>query len=234
MDSARTGAAGATRKTKAGLRALFVLYCFGATAVSLAALRIPLSKLWVSLLVVVGSVFYIVASFALQAVHASDGRPLFELFAVAAYPVLVYALVFFRLDFRAAAFLAFPGLFYFLMLTGGFILGTVLSPLIARRKGRDWGEIGDTVEAGVDFLKNLGLYASALVVLPVLALSLAGAAAFLFLSLWRATAAQAVALALLLAVGIATVVALTFNHTVFAAAAPGETAGRPSSPGSET
>ena len=146
------------KKKGSGLRTLFVLYCFAATVASLVAARPPMSKLWVSLPAVIGFVFYLVALVALQVAHAADGRPAFELLAVAAYPFLVYALVFFRLDYRTAAFLAFPGVFYFLMLTGGFILGTVLSPLLARRKGRDWGTIGDAVWSGVEFLKSLGLF----------------------------------------------------------------------------
>jgi hypothetical protein len=192
-----------------------------------------MSKLWVSLPAVIGFVFYLVALVALQVAHAADGRPAFELLAVAAYPFLVYALVFFRLDYRTAAFLAFPGVFYFLMLTGGFILGTVLSPLLARRKGRDWGTIGDAVWSGVEFLKSLGLFGSALIVLPALILSLAGAALYFFMGVWVLTRFQKAELFLFLAAGTAAVALFAFKHTVFGMVSPGERADRPNSPESD-
>ncbi|MBN2206597.1 MAG: hypothetical protein JW742_04265 [Candidatus Aminicenantes bacterium] len=221
------------RKKGAGLRTLFIVFCFAATIVSLIVARPSLSSLLVSIPVVIGFVFYIVASVALQVAHAAAGRPLRELLFVAAYPFLAYALVFCRIDFGSAAFRAFPGVFYFLTLTGGFILGTLLSPLLARRKGREWGEAAEAVWSGIAFLRALGLFASALIVLPALVLSLAGAALYLTLKLWSLTRFQLALLFLLLAAGTAVVVVFTFKQTVFAAAAPEEKAGRPNSPRSD-
>ena len=219
-----------TKKKGSGLRTLFVLYSFAATIVSLIAARPPMSKLWVSLPVVIGFVFYLVASVALQVAHAADGRSLFELLIAAAYPFLAYAVVFFRLDVGAASFWAFPGVFYFLMFTGGFILGTLLSPLLARRKGRDWTAIGEAAWTGVEFLKGQGLFGSALIVLPALLLSLAGAALYFSAKLWVLTSFQKAVLFMFLAAGAAAVIFFTFKHTVFGMVSPGERADKPNSP----
>jgi len=217
-------------KKGSGFRTAFVLFCFAATIASLVVARPPMTKLWVTLPVVLGFVFYLVASVALQVAHAADGRPLFELAIVAAYPFLVYILVFFRLDVGSGSFWAFPGVFYFLMITGGFILGTVLSPLLARRKGHSWAAIGDTVWTGLEFLKGQKLFGSALIVLPALLISLAGAALYFSSKLWILTTFQKAELFFLLAIGTAAVIFFTFKHTVFGMVSPGDKAGRLNSP----
>lgn len=208
------------KKKGSGIRTLFVFYCFAATIISLIVVRPPMSKLWVTLPVVFGFVFYFVASFALQVAHAADGRPLFELGIAAAYPYLVYVLVFFRLDVGDGAFWAFPGVFTFLMITGGFILGTILSPLLARRKGHSWAAIGETVWSGLEFLKGLKLFGSALVVLPALLISLAGSALYLSSELWVLKPFQRAELFFFLALGTAVVIFFTFKHTVFGMISP--------------
>jgi hypothetical protein len=217
----------------AGLRALFVLYCLAATAVSLVAARPPMSRVWVLIPFVIGLVFYLVASVALQTAHAFDGRSLVELLLVAAYPYFVYAAVFLRFDVGSLSFWAFPGVFYFLMLTGGFVFGMILAPLLARREGRDWGAVGETAWRGIELLKTLGLFGSALIVLPALVLSLAGAAVYLALRLWSLDAARTVELLLFLAAGAGAILIFSFRHTVFGTAVPSDRAGRPSSPGSD-
>ncbi|MCJ7586807.1 MAG: hypothetical protein MUQ00_02755 [Candidatus Aminicenantes bacterium] len=217
-------------KKGSGFRTAFVLFCFAATIASLVVARPPMTKLWVTLPVVLGFVFYLVASVALQVAHSGDGRPLFELAVVTAYPFLVYLLVFRRLDVGSGSFWAFPGVFYFLMITGGFILGTVLSPLLARRKGHSWAAIGDTVWTGLEFLKGQKLFGSALIVLPALLISLAGAALYFSSKLWVLKTYQKAELFVLLAIGTSVVIFFTFKHTVFGMVSPGDKAGRLNSP----
>jgi hypothetical protein len=101
-------------------------------------------------------------------------------------------------------------------------LGTVLSPLLARRKGHSWTAIGNTVWSGLEFLKGLKLFGSALVVLPALIISLAGAALYFSSKLWVLTTFQKAALFLLLAIGTAAIIFFTFKHTVFGIVSPAE------------
>lgn len=189
-----------------------------------------MTKLWLTLPIVFGFVFYIVALFALQVAHAADGRPLFELAIAALYPYLVYALIFRRMDVGSRAFWAFPGVFMFLTITSGFILGTVLSPLLARRKGHSWTAVGEMVWSGIEFLKRAGLFGSGLIVLPALIVSLAGAALYFSFGLWVLGPFKRAALFIFLAFGTAVILFFTFKHTVFGMVFPGEKAGKPNSP----
>ncbi len=126
-------------------RFLFVVYCFIALVFGLFFSGIDFSSFVPVLLLVIGIVFYIIANVALLGAHKKEGRSLADLLFVMVYPFLVYALVFLSFDFSSKLFWMFPGYFYFLVITGGFVLGLLFSPFIAggvRQGFRVFGKMG--------------------------------------------------------------------------------------------
>lgn len=127
------------------LRFLFVSYCFIALVFALFFSGVDFSLLVPIVLLVIGIVFYIIANVALLGAHKKEDRSLTDLLVVMVYPFLVYLLVFLSFDFGGKLFWMFPGFFYFLVITGGFVLGLLFSPFIAggiREGFRVMGKMG--------------------------------------------------------------------------------------------
>jgi len=100
-------------------RFLFVVYCFATLILALVVSGFDFSSTILVMLLLIGTIFYIIASTALQVAHKKEGRPLIDLVLVIFYPFLVYYLMFFSFDIKSKLFLMFPGYFYFLVITGG-------------------------------------------------------------------------------------------------------------------
>lgn len=114
------------------LRFLFAAYCFFALVFALYFSGMDFFTFIPIMLLVIGIVFFIIAVGALSVAHKKEGRHWSDLLMVMAYPYLVYLLVFLTFDIKSKLFWMFPGYFYFLVITGGFILGILFSPIIAR------------------------------------------------------------------------------------------------------
>ncbi len=138
-------------------RFLFVIYCLSTLVLAFIFSGIDFSHFIPAMLSIIGFVFYIIANTALLVAHHKEERPLNDLVFIIFYPCLVYFLMFFSFDFQSKFFWLFTGYFYFLVITGGFILGIFLSPLLARKKGYSWKEVGHFIRAGINFIRNMGL-----------------------------------------------------------------------------
>ena len=121
------------------LRTTFVIYCLYLFVVAVllsdedldSEMTLIKGVLWIT-----AFVFYVIASITLQVMHHRDRSSLWDLLFLLLFPVLVYVILFGLHSIGGRAFWTFLGLFSFLMITGGFILGVCLSPVIARLKGQ--------------------------------------------------------------------------------------------------
>lgn len=186
------------------IRFLFVVYCLLALAFALYFSTVDFSTFLPITLLVVGIVFFIVAAGALLTAHKKEDRPLLDLLIVAAYPYLVYLLTFLSLDVESTLFWMFPGFFYFLVITGGFVLGILFSPFMALgfREGlKTVGKMGP--------MKYVGL---------VLA-GVFGAVAWFFTrflsNFTELTSFQSAVFWFFLLVGVLSVIKFSYRHTSF-------------------
>lgn len=195
------------------LTAVYWLATFIAALV-LSGFRDP--AFWQALLVGTGLVFYVIAAAGLLMAHAKERRPVLDLAAVLAYPVLAYQLAAGTPSFRARGLWVFVGYFQFLALTGGFFLGIVLAPAAARFRSFTGDEVRSVVRAGLRFVTGLRLTVFALVLF-------AGAACALWwLGSWfvgefggALTARGQTVATVSLVIGGLAIAAFTFRHTVF-------------------
>ena len=196
-------------------RFLFVVYCFATLIVALVVSGFDFSSFIPVMLLIIGTIFYIIASTALQVSHKKEERPLTDLVLVILYPFLVYYLMFFSFDFKSTLFLMFPGYFYFLVITGGFILGIFLSPFMAARKGHPNEKIRYFILEGIEFIKNMG----ALVYAGIMFIGIFAALTYFFtrfLSRFtRWSSLQTAFFYFFLFVGIIGVIKFTYRHTSF-------------------
>lgn len=113
---------------------------------------------WKGGLAVCGLIVYIVAIGTVLVAHRNAARPMWELYLAFAAPYVLYALLFLSFDWKSKELWRFTGAFQFLSIAGGFILGIVLSPLIAVAVGSFTGrEALDYTVFGFRFIHGIGL-----------------------------------------------------------------------------
>jgi hypothetical protein len=192
-------------------RFLFVLYCFVALGVSLFLSGIDFSDFFPLMLLLIGIVFYIIASVGLQAAHIKEGRPLGDLVYAVLYPYMVYVLIFLSVDFKNIVYWMFPGYFHFLVITGGFILGIAFSPFMAAR--RDYS--GEFV-SGWKFIRGLGR-PGVPILLMLVCVFIALSYFFLRFPLGLAdlTVYQSAVFYIFLVTAVTLVIKFTYRHTIF-------------------
>ncbi len=196
-------------------RFLFVLYCFVTLVFAFIFSRLDFTAFVPATLLFVGIVFYIIAIVALQVMHQKEARSLNDLLLVIGYPYLVYFLMFFSLNYRDQQLWIIVGFFYFLVLTAGFVLGIVLSPLIAKLKEFPKEEIRGHLRFGIEFLKRGRGIGDALFLLIGIFIALVYFYARFLLRFSHLSLYQAFVFYFFLLLGIIAVVKFTFRHTVF-------------------
>ncbi len=196
-------------------RFIFSVYCFIALEFSIFFSKLEMSLTLAIFALVVAIVFFIVASASLHIAHRKDGRPVTDLLWMALYPYAVYGVVFLSFDVKNPFFWLFPGYFYFLTITGGFMAGIFLSPFMAGNRGESRQSIMTKVKAGFAFLKNHGKRCVA----GVMFLAVTVVLVFVFLRLLsqmaQLSAFQVIGICLFLFAAILAVSRFTYRHTHF-------------------
>lgn len=214
--------AGSEQKPRTGglakaMRVVCALCAIGSLATA-AVLAWPLDRRLVATLFVCGLVVHIVAVFALLAMHRIGARPVWEPVAFLLAPAVVWWFLG-GPDGRAAhAFWVFHGAFLFVALTGGFLLGVFLSPVIAIRQGLDGATAARGVQGGVAHVRRMpGLGTFGALLFGATAIGLVGLAvrAAHLCGLARLPVASQIALALLATVAAGAVAVLTYRNTIF-------------------
>jgi hypothetical protein len=205
------------------LRFLFVVYCFLALEFSLFVSGLDFSSAINIILLTVAIVFFIIASTSLLKAHKSEGRPLTDLLWIMLYPFPAYAAVFFTIDIGSNLFWAFPGYFYFLAITGGFVLGIVFSPFLAKRKAteREKDDIARAVRDGIGKTKSSGALRSIAILLTGAFVAVAYFFTRFLAGLAELTIVQKGIFCFLLLLAVAGVVKFTVRHTRFGRPAKG-------------
>jgi len=117
------------------IRILFSFYLFYILIFSLFYSKFNFSNLYTISISLISIVFYIIAISSLNIAHNKDKRSITDLIYIVIYPFFVYTLIFYKLGLNIDSIILFSGFFYFFIITGGFIFGILLSPLLTK-----WGE----------------------------------------------------------------------------------------------
>lgn len=196
------------------LRFLFVAYGLATFILALVFSGFVNPAFWQGFLLVVGLVLYIVAGVTLRVAHKTEKRPVAELIPALLYPVLAYYLMFFSFDLGTKRFWMFIGYFQFLVLTGGFMLGIFLAPVIARRSYSK-EQVAGVVKFGLRYIKSIRREAFALVLFTGIWISLAYFAARLMSRLGRPMPRQWVVFCAFFVSALVILTRFTYRHTVF-------------------
>ena len=197
------------------IRFLFVAWCIVTYILAFVFTGGQRDPRLTALLLSTGLIFYIIAGATLQIAHAKDKRPVSDLVLAAAYPVLIYAILARGVD-ASRAFWVFVGFLQFILITGGFMLGILLAPVIARGRGMPAEQAGGMVRFGFSYMR---LFGRRVVFLALLfAGAIAGMALFsgrLLRALPESTPMRDTLFAVLSAAGLVAVAIYTYRHTVF-------------------
>ena len=197
------------------LRAVFVAWCVVTYILAFVFSGRMNGTPTAAMLLSTGLIFYIFAALGLQLAHAKDKRPVSDLVLVAAYPVLLYFLLARGFD-ASRRFWIFVGYLQFILITGGFLLGIMLGPVIAWGRGMPAEQARGVVQFGLSYMRLFGRRVVFLILL--FAGTLAGMVVFgirLLHTLPEATPVRDTLFAVLSATGLVVVVAFTYRHTVF-------------------
>lgn len=169
----------------------------------------------IRMLFVIGFVFQIVSSASLALAHAKEkGNQLLPV-ALIGYPLLTWLLLYGDLAYKTTNFWIFQGFLLFQIVTGGFLLGIFLSPLLAVRKGASLSEAGRRVRFGIDFIKSINLKAYALVMFGGIIIALGYYSSALIMRLQELPPAKKGLFLLLLLPALMAVIRFSYRHTTF-------------------
>jgi len=196
-------------------RVFFTVLCFIALEFALFLSQMPFSSLLSIMALVVALVFYIIASVSLQIAHHKDNGRLIHLFWFLVYPFMVYGVVFLSFDFKSRLFWLFPGYFYFLSITGGFMCGLLLSPFIAARKNIPRRRINEIVREGFVYLKSYRLRSTAGVMFTAITVVLVYYYLHLMSQFVELSPFQITAFCFFQFAAIIAVIRFTYGHTLF-------------------
>ncbi|MBN1270036.1 MAG: hypothetical protein JXB04_10625 [Kiritimatiellae bacterium] len=198
------------------LRFLFAAYGLGTFVFAVVAPGDGRFTFFEGVTLAVGLVFFIVAAAALLAAHRTEGRSPADLLAVALYPFGVYYLMFLSPHFGTRAFWVFCGYFSFLAVTGGFMLGLFLSPIIASQKLYTKEEAFSIVRFGLNFMKEIhGPAGYALAGLSTVFAALIIYALKAVAHLGPLAAGQRVTFSAALALAVLIILRFTYRHSIF-------------------
>ena len=160
-------------------------------------------------------VFFIIASIALQVEHHTEGRPLWELIIVLLFPISVYCLMFFSLDLSSAAVWVFIGYYNAIVLTGGFILGIFLSPIIAAFNAYSQDEIFKRINFGIGSIMKKGPVGNGILMFAGIILALIYFATGLFNLIGPLSVLQKTELYGSLILALVSLIWFSYRHTTF-------------------
>ena len=196
------------------IRFLFILYYFLMGVVSLYVGDFDPSSILAVFGFTCALIFYIIAAFALQTAHKKDGRSKIDWLVLAAYPFLIYFLVFSDFDESRPFFWILPGYFYFSIIAGGFLGGICLSPILARSDRYSKEEIEGIVDRG-RAITNWPLSLFSVMLLLTLLLALIYVPLTLLRDLEGVRTWRRGLFILLFSAGILRVVQFGYRHTIF-------------------
>jgi hypothetical protein len=193
------------------IRTLFVVWCIG-TYLAGFILSLDGEEPGFTTLMTWGTglVAYIIAASTAQIMHFRDRGAAWYLLPALLYPLLVYYLLFHRLDYFTGLFWQFLGAAYFLMTVGGFMMGILFAPMIAACRAR--------LKPGAAlkfYLAGMKAGASAM----VFCLAVLAAAFYIAYDAFRAmhfmSAVQVWKYIFYMAAGMMLMLSLTYRHTLF-------------------
>lgn len=196
------------------LRFLFIVYVFVTFILALVFSGVRNISAGFGIVLACGFVLLVVSGAVLQIAHKTEKRSAAELIPALLYPVLAYYLMFFSFDLGTRRFWIFIGFFQFLVSVGGFLLGILLAPVIAR-PSYSKEQVAGVVRFGLGHIKSLRRETFAVVLLTGVTLCLAYVAWRLVRRLGPLTSLQQLVFYASLAAGIAIVLTFTYRHTVF-------------------
>ena len=135
-------------------RFLLAAYCLLTFFLAVFFSGIPYSSSGAAFLLTAALVFYIVSLGGLLIAHRKEGRPAIEAGLLFFYPLAVRCFIFRKCDVREPDFWLFIGVFTFIIIAGGFFLGIILSPLIARVRGQSAKKTGAAVRSGFRHIRR--------------------------------------------------------------------------------
>ncbi len=177
---------------------------------------------WFTVLWVCGLVMFIMAAAALQIMHYQDrcspGRHL----ALVLFPFLLYLVATGGWDFWSRQFWQFAGYAYFIVITGGFLLGMLLAPVLAMAHGAGAERSRRLAGLGVEWWRQRGKLASGVALFAVSIAALGFGAWMQCAALDLDTPGAALAVVAFQLAAVLLVAHMTWRHTIFAglAAAP--------------
>ncbi len=105
-----------------------------------------------------GITFYVMALGIFFISQHQEKRSVFlEMLMVGGYPWLAYLLFFDKATLFTPQFWIFIGLFSFIMMTGGFLLGMLSAPVLAYCQNYSWKEVSEMVKHGFEYMGQTGL-----------------------------------------------------------------------------
>ena len=135
-------------------RFLLAIYCLATFFLAIFFSGISSSSSGAAFLLTAALVFYIVSLGGLLIAHRKEGRPAIETGLLLFYPLAVRFFLFRKCDVGEPDFWLFIGVFTFIIIAGGFFLGIVLSPLIARVRGQSASKTGSAVRSGFRHIRR--------------------------------------------------------------------------------
>jgi hypothetical protein len=171
----------------------------------------------VAFLMACGIVVYIVALGGLMVAHFSESRPSWELVLPLLFPFVLYQSLWGSFRIMDKDLWIFVGLFTFLQVTGGFVLGILVAPLVAAMtRPSERGGIRARVLLGIRAIRTRRLQVFGIVLSAGLLGALVHALSRMLLAgLPRAQASDVWSVSIALAAGVLLVAGFSQRHTVF-------------------
>lgn len=197
------------------VRYLFAFYClvtYGA-AVVFSGLQSPgTGSIFIFM---IGLVFFIIGLGGLLIGHRIEGRSPVELLIFFLYPPAAYLIIFRELDLGSGEFWVFLGAYNFLAIAGGFLIGILLSPIVALCRGLPGRGVLKLVRFGLDRFRRPGMAELGAVLLVGVSAALAVAAVDLLAGVLPAEMLPRFGGYLFLLLGTSAVALFSYRHTTF-------------------
>lgn len=206
------------RQLEIVLRTVFVAYVLATyvLAMIVSGLSRPENRLWLYL-AVAGLVWYIIAAVVLQLILHKERQPLWLVAVFVVYPPVTHYLQFSSMNLASLDFWCYAGWAYFLVICGGFILGIVLSPAIARLRGASGQEVSGAIAVGREHIARHGWkgITGALALIGLMCAPIALGAVFGMRHAGSIAARESGWFAAYAALGAAIMLVLTYRNTLF-------------------
>jgi len=200
------------------IRTIFAVYSVAILFVAFALAGFPAFSLPVRIGLIGGIVFHIIASAVFSLVHHKENRGLWEIVAAAALPFAAYVAAFGWSGAADRHLWIVVGMSQFLFLTGGFLAGLLLSPIVAMIRGRPMESVGFILESGVAFLGSWKRILAACVLFLAVAGGFAAAIWLVFREIQGRSQNQRLVYFAVLTTAAAVIARASYRQTVFGGA----------------